>query len=61
MRRVFNCPNRSQVSGGSSLKYHYYPALQRRWGNINGPYILQTDGSRRALALVVATQFLEVY
>ena len=32
-----------QVSGGSSIRNHYYPALQRRWGNINGPYILQTD------------------
>ena len=32
-----------QVSGGSSIRQHYYPALQRQWGNISGPYILQTD------------------
>ena len=32
-----------QVSGGSSIRQHYYPALQRQWGNISGPYLLQTD------------------
>ena len=30
--------------GGSSIKTHYYPALLRQYGEINGPYLLQTDG-----------------
>ena len=29
-----------------SLKKHFYPALRRKYGEITGPYVLQTDQCR---------------
>ena len=29
-----------------SMRDNFYPALQRRWGEISGPYLLQADGCK---------------